>query len=116
MTDTPLHTLLGAGGSVRTALAKELINGGILKYRRVREWSRKHHGLHVFDLPATKVKTERTAAGFITRAISRNAIPVSAKRWSEPQHRDASKTSSSNGRDSTRARAKCTLGVPSLAT
>jgi SAM-dependent methyltransferase len=24
-------------------------NGGILKYRRVREWSRKHHGLHVFD-------------------------------------------------------------------
>jgi len=25
--------------------------GGILKYRRVREWSRRKHGLHVFELP-----------------------------------------------------------------
>jgi ubiquinone/menaquinone biosynthesis C-methylase UbiE len=25
-------------------------HGGILKYRRVREWSFKNHGLHVFDL------------------------------------------------------------------
>ncbi len=26
-------------------------DGGILKYRRVREWSLKNHGLHVFELP-----------------------------------------------------------------
>jgi ubiquinone/menaquinone biosynthesis C-methylase UbiE/uncharacterized protein YbaR (Trm112 family) len=37
-------------------------SGGVLKFRRVREWSRKHHGLHVFDLP--ELEQYLTAAGF----------------------------------------------------
>jgi len=37
-------------------------DGGILKFRSVREWSRKHHGLHVFDLP--EMEQYLTVAGF----------------------------------------------------
>jgi ubiquinone/menaquinone biosynthesis C-methylase UbiE len=36
--------------------------GGILKFRRVREWSLKNHGLHVFELP--EMEHYLTAAGF----------------------------------------------------
>jgi ubiquinone/menaquinone biosynthesis C-methylase UbiE len=36
--------------------------GGILKYRRVREWSRGEHGLHVFEL--AEVKQYLTVSGF----------------------------------------------------
>jgi len=36
--------------------------GGILKYRRVREWSHREHGLHVFDL--TEMEQYLTASGF----------------------------------------------------
>ena len=36
--------------------------------------------------PAVNVKTQRMAVGFMTRAISRSAVTVSAKRCSEPQH------------------------------
>jgi ubiquinone/menaquinone biosynthesis C-methylase UbiE/uncharacterized protein YbaR (Trm112 family) len=36
--------------------------GGILKYRRVREWSRENHGLHVFDL--AEMEQYLTASGF----------------------------------------------------
>jgi len=36
--------------------------GGILKFRRVREWSRKNHGLHVFDL--AELEQYLTASGF----------------------------------------------------
>ena len=35
---------------------------GILKFRRVREWSLSHHGLHVFDLP--EMEQHLTASGF----------------------------------------------------
>jgi hypothetical protein len=34
----------------------------MLKYRRVREWSRRNHGLHVFDL--LEMEQYLTAAGF----------------------------------------------------
>lgn len=36
--------------------------GGILKFRGVREWSRRKHGLHVFELP--EMELYLTAAGF----------------------------------------------------
>jgi SAM-dependent methyltransferase len=36
--------------------------GGILKFRPVREWSRRHHGLHVFELP--EMEHYLTASGF----------------------------------------------------
>ena len=36
--------------------------GGILKFRRVREWSRRNHGLHVFDL--SEMEQYLTASGF----------------------------------------------------
>ncbi|MGB8916037.1 MAG: class I SAM-dependent methyltransferase [Candidatus Sulfotelmatobacter sp.] len=37
-------------------------DGGILKFRWVREWSRKNHGLHVFELP--QMEQYLTASGF----------------------------------------------------
>jgi ubiquinone/menaquinone biosynthesis C-methylase UbiE/uncharacterized protein YbaR (Trm112 family) len=37
-------------------------HAGILKFRRVREWSRRDHGLHVFDLP--EMEQHLTASGF----------------------------------------------------
>ncbi len=36
--------------------------GGILKYRRVRDWSRREHGLHIFDL--TEMEQYLSASGF----------------------------------------------------
>ena len=36
--------------------------GGVLKFRRVREWSRRNHGLHVFDL--SEMEQYLTASGF----------------------------------------------------
>jgi ubiquinone/menaquinone biosynthesis C-methylase UbiE len=36
--------------------------GGVLKYRSVREWSRRNHGLHVFDL--SEMEQYLTASGF----------------------------------------------------
>jgi SAM-dependent methyltransferase len=36
--------------------------GGVLKFRRVREWSLKNHGLHVFDL--SEMEQYLTASGF----------------------------------------------------
>jgi ubiquinone/menaquinone biosynthesis C-methylase UbiE len=36
--------------------------GGILKFRRVREWSRRNHGLHVFEL--SEMEQYLTASGF----------------------------------------------------
>jgi len=49
----------GATLSVFTFAAGD---GGILKFRWVREWSRKNHGLHVFELP--QVEEYLTASGF----------------------------------------------------
>jgi len=37
-------------------------HGGILKFRRVREWSRRDHGLHMFELP--EMERYLTATGF----------------------------------------------------
>jgi ubiquinone/menaquinone biosynthesis C-methylase UbiE len=37
-------------------------SGGLLKFRRVREWSRSRHGLHVFELSA--MEQHLTASGF----------------------------------------------------
>ena len=36
--------------------------GGVLKFRRVREWSRRNHGLHVFDL--SEMGQYLTTSGF----------------------------------------------------
>jgi ubiquinone/menaquinone biosynthesis C-methylase UbiE len=36
--------------------------GGVLKYRSVREWSRRNHGLHVFDL--SEMEQYLTGSGF----------------------------------------------------
>ncbi len=50
----------GATLSVFTFVAG---HGGILKYRRVREWSRRKHGLHLFDL--SEMEQYLAASGFI---------------------------------------------------
>jgi ubiquinone/menaquinone biosynthesis C-methylase UbiE len=49
----------GAALSVFTFTAG---NAGILKFRRVREWYRKEHGLHVFDL--AEMEQYLNASGF----------------------------------------------------
>ena len=37
-------------------------HGGVLQFRRVREWSLRDHGLHVFDL--SEMERYLTASGF----------------------------------------------------
>ena len=36
--------------------------GGVLKFRRFREWSRRNHGLHIYDL--SEMEQYLTASGF----------------------------------------------------
>jgi len=50
----------GATLSVFTFVAGR---GGVLKFRRFREWSRRNHGLHVFDL--SEMEHYLTASGFM---------------------------------------------------
>jgi len=54
--------------------------GGILKFRRVRECSRRDHGLHVFDLP--EVEQYLTASGFkdFQPEVSGSILTFSARR------------------------------------
>jgi len=54
--------------------------GGILKYRRVREWSRREHGLHVFDL--SEMEQYLTASGFadFQPEVSGSILTFSARR------------------------------------
>ena len=54
--------------------------GGILRFRWVREWSRRNHGLHVFDLLA--MEQYLTAAGFtdFQPTISGSVLRFSARR------------------------------------
>jgi SAM-dependent methyltransferase len=54
--------------------------GGILKYRRVREWYRRDQGLHVFELP--EMEGYLTAAGFkdFQREVSGSIITFSARK------------------------------------
>ena len=53
---------------------------GILKLRRVREWSLSHHGLHVFDLP--EMEQHLTASGFkdFQPEISGSILTFSARK------------------------------------
>jgi SAM-dependent methyltransferase len=55
-------------------------DGGILKYRRVREWSYKNHGLHVFELP--ELERYLNAAGFTNfkPSVSGSTLTFSARR------------------------------------
>ena len=54
--------------------------GGILKYRRVREWMRKRDGLHVFELP--EVEQDLTTSGFgdFQSAVSGSILTFSARK------------------------------------
>jgi ubiquinone/menaquinone biosynthesis C-methylase UbiE len=54
--------------------------GGILKFRRVREWSRRHHGLHVFDL--SEMERYLTASGFtdFQPEVSGSTLTFSARK------------------------------------
>jgi len=54
--------------------------GGILKFRRVREWSRRDHGLHVFELP--EIEQYLTASGFedFQPEVSGSILTFSARR------------------------------------
>jgi len=54
--------------------------GGILKFRRLREWSRNHHGLHVFDL--SEMQQYLTASGFkgFQPEISGSILTFSARK------------------------------------
>ena len=54
--------------------------GGILKFRRVRDWSRRAHGLHVFDLPG--MEQYLTAAGFrdLQPEVSGSILTFSARK------------------------------------
>ena len=56
--------------------------GGILKYRRVREWSRREHGLHVFELP--EMEQSLAASGFkdFQPEVSGSILTFSARRQS----------------------------------
>ena len=53
---------------------------GILKYRRVREWSRKNHGLHVFEIP--EMRQYLADAGFhnFQPEVSGSILTFSAKK------------------------------------
>jgi ubiquinone/menaquinone biosynthesis C-methylase UbiE len=54
--------------------------GGVLKFRRVREWSFRHHGLHVFDL--CQMEQYLTASGFkdFQPKISGSILTFSARK------------------------------------
>lgn len=54
--------------------------GGILKFRRVREWSRRDHGLHVFELP--DLEQYLAASGFedFQPEVSGSTLTFSARR------------------------------------
>ena len=54
--------------------------GGILKFRRVREWSFKNHGLHVFEL--SEMEQYLTASGFkdFQPEISGSTLTFSARK------------------------------------
>ncbi len=55
-------------------------SGGILKYRWVREWSLKNHGLHVFDL--IKLEQYLAASGFkdFQPGVSGSTLTFSARK------------------------------------
>jgi len=55
-------------------------HGGILKFRRVRDWSRSRHGLHVFDL--SEMEQYLTASGFqdFQPELSGSILTFSARR------------------------------------
>jgi len=54
--------------------------GGVLKFRRVREWSRRNHGLHVFDL--SEIGQYLAASGFqdFQPEISGSILTFSARK------------------------------------
>jgi len=54
--------------------------GGILKFRSVREWSRRRQGLHVFDIP--EMERYLTASGFkdFQPEISGSILTFSARK------------------------------------
>jgi ubiquinone/menaquinone biosynthesis C-methylase UbiE len=54
--------------------------GGILKFRRVREWSLRDHGLHVFDL--SQMEQYLTASGFkdFQPGVSGSILTFSARK------------------------------------
>lgn len=54
--------------------------GGILKFRPVREWNRRHHGLHVFDL--SEMERYLTASGFtdFQPEVSGSTLTFSARK------------------------------------
>jgi ubiquinone/menaquinone biosynthesis C-methylase UbiE len=54
--------------------------GGVLKFRRVREWSRRNHGLHVFNL--SEMEQYLTASGFkdFQPEISGSILTFSARK------------------------------------
>jgi ubiquinone/menaquinone biosynthesis C-methylase UbiE len=58
--------------------------GGILKFRRVREWSRRNHGLHVFEL--SEMEQYLTASGFedFRPEISGSILTFSARKVCVP--------------------------------
>jgi ubiquinone/menaquinone biosynthesis C-methylase UbiE len=55
-------------------------SGGVLKFRRVREWSRRHAGLHVFEL--SEMEQYLTASGFkdFQPEISGSILTFSARK------------------------------------
>ena len=55
-------------------------SGGVLKFRRVREWSLRNHGLHVFDL--SEMQQYLTASGFkdFQPEISGSILTFSARK------------------------------------
>ena len=57
--------------------------GGVLRFRRVREWSRTHHGLHVFDLP--QMAHYLTATGFtdFQPEVSGSILTFSARKQAD---------------------------------
>jgi ubiquinone/menaquinone biosynthesis C-methylase UbiE/uncharacterized protein YbaR (Trm112 family) len=54
--------------------------GGILKYRRVREWSRKKHGLHVFDLGELEQCLAASGFGDFQPEVAGSILTFSARK------------------------------------
>jgi len=53
---------------------------GILKYRRVRQWSLKNHGLHVFELPEMERYLAASGFGDFEPKVSGSVLTFSARR------------------------------------
>jgi hypothetical protein len=83
MTERQIDALMLMGGTVLVYFSNIRFTagrGGILKFRRVREWYSRDQGLHVFDLP--EMERYLTASGFkgLQPEVSGSILTFSARK------------------------------------